>query len=144
MKFQISVYLLYAPTNVCVKCCIFLLYLRIFQFRTGITRLTWFVIFTIVGFYFAAFFVVLFACRPWSKKLNPLIPGKCINSIAIAVLSSIHNIIIDLVAFLLPIREVLKLRISRREKIQLTAVFAAGLLYAALLTIPPGRWSSSR
>ncbi|KAI9746903.1 MAG: hypothetical protein M1815_004892 [Lichina confinis] len=133
-KFQISVYLLYAPTNVCVKCSIFLLYLRIFQFRTGITRLTWFVIFTIVGFYFAAFFVVLFACRPWNKKLNPLIPGKCINSIAIAVLSSIHNIIIDLAAFLLPIREVLKLRISRREKIQLTAVFAAGL-FACVVSV---------
>lgn len=119
---------MYAPANTCVKSSIFLLYLRIFSMSKGTRRFAWAVIVFIAAFYVASALVVLFSCQPWKKRLNPLLPGKCVNTYYIAVSSTIHNIIVDIIAFILPIGKVLQLKISSREKIQVMAVFAAGFL----------------
>ena len=111
-----------------VKSSVFLLYLRIFRFAKGMRQLIWTLIVFHSAFYVAAFLVTIFQCRPIRKKFNPLVPGHCVNNAALALVSAVQNIVIDLTAFLLPMREVLRLKISHREKIQLVAVFAVALL----------------
>lgn len=93
--------------------------------------IAWGFIIAIVGFYIATFFATLFACDPWKKNIYPIIPGKCINKYAIAVASAALNILVDVAACIMPLKEVVKLKISRSDKIQVIAVFAAGILYVS-------------
>ncbi|KAI9749034.1 MAG: hypothetical protein M1815_002773 [Lichina confinis] len=125
-----AVYLLYIPTNVCIKSSVFLLYLRLFDVARRLRTVAWLLLASLVLFHIAAFFAVAFQCTPLKKWFNPLLEGKCINHMALGKASAAQNIFIDVSAFLLPIPEILKLRISTRKKAQLVALFSLGLLVA--------------
>ena len=66
-------------------------------------------------------------CSPphgdWSKT-NP----KCNTTYYFALVNGTMNVIIDLIAFYLPIPPVLKLHMSLQRKIGVLAIFATGLL----------------
>ena len=123
-----AVYLLYIPTNACIKSSVFLLYLRIFDVARRLRTFAWLLLAFIVLFHIAAFFAVAFQCTPPEKWFNPLLKGKCIDHMALGKASAGQNIFIDVSAFLLPIPEILKLKISTRKKAQLVALFSLGLL----------------
>ncbi len=122
---------LYCLANICVKSTVFLLYLRIFRFSGTRRLIAWAVIGINAAYFTAAFFACLFSCNPWKKALYPHLRGHCINQYHLALGGSVLTILTDIVACLLPVRDVVKLRMSRFQKFQVIAVFAAGLLYAS-------------
>lgn len=126
-KVDLAAFLLFAPANVCIKSSIFLLYLRVFKSTRYMKWLSWFMISFIVTFHIASVLAVAFSCNPRRKILNPLVPGKCINRYHLAIANAALNIFTDLMAFALPIRPVMGLNTSRRQKLQVLAVFATGL-----------------
>ena len=73
-------------------------------------------------------FATIFQCWPvaafWDKSVN----ARCTDSDAFWYAYGITNIITDAVIFALPVREITKLHLPRREKIGLLFVFALGAL----------------
>ncbi|KAI9758487.1 MAG: hypothetical protein M1815_000033 [Lichina confinis] len=131
-KIDLAAFVFYVPANVCVKSSIFLLYIRVFGSLKYVRRVAWFMVAFTVAFHLASLVVIIFACNPRSKLLNPLIPGKCINKHHLTIPSSGLNIFTDLVAFVLPTKAVLDLNASRHQKIQVLALFATGLFGCVL------------
>lgn len=68
-------------------------------------------------------------CRPLAKYWNPLRPGICENPIESAIALSSCNVAIDLIIVLLPMPLVWGLHMATRRKVELTIVFALGILY---------------
>lgn len=74
----------------------------------------------------------LFYCRPITMIWNGWDgehKGHCIDINKFMVSACFINIAIDIIIILLPIRELLKLRLSWRKKIGLLAMFLVGGLY---------------
>ncbi|KAI1736862.1 hypothetical protein F4680DRAFT_468733 [Xylaria scruposa] len=72
--------------------------------------------------------VELAACYPFEKNWNLLLPGKCINVIAITVGAPIANLVFDVIIFLLPQKVIWGLQMRFWVKIGTSFVFAVGLL----------------
>lgn len=79
-------------------------------------------------FYLSMIVVELTACSPFEKNWNPLIPGKCLNTIAVSVAISAINLPFDVVIFLLPQRVIWGLQMRSQRKIGISMLFAVGIL----------------
>lgn len=112
------------------KLSILLQYLRIFVVSPqGITYYTIQVlIWTNLLYYLATTFVLIFACEPREKIWNPKIPGSCINQQAIFILTSVVNVVTNILILILPLNCLRKLQMSLRRKLQIGLVFATGIL----------------
>ena len=73
-------------------------------------------------------FVIIFQCNPVSKAWNPLTPGTCINSWLFFVIGSSMNCGTDIAILILPLPSVLRLQLSKWQKISLVGVFLLGSL----------------
>ncbi|KAI1125091.1 hypothetical protein F5Y10DRAFT_247856 [Nemania abortiva] len=78
--------------------------------------------------YISFLIVELAECHPFEKNWNPLIPGKCLNTVHLAIGVSSTNLTFDLIIFLLPQQVIWGLRMRTRTKIGVSIVFAVGLL----------------
>jgi hypothetical protein len=78
------------------------------------------------GIIFTAFFL----CVPMSKlwDLDPLAPGTCINIVKFYYDLQIPNILTDLLLIVVPIREVLKLDLTKKLKIGAIMMFLLGMV----------------
>lgn len=121
------VYGLYNPYMCCVKISVLLLYIRIFGTRKPFRIAVIAVMLLVIAFSIAAFFASIFNCIPLEKRWRH-VPGSCINLAHLAVASCVINIVADLLIFLLPIWPVWKLQLPTRQKMSVSAVFAAGSL----------------
>ena len=139
LQIDLAAFVFFVPANVCVKSAILLLYIRVFGSLKYVRRVSWFMVAFTAAFHLASLVVIIFACSPRSKLLNPLIPGKCINKHHLSTPSAGLNIFTDVVAFVLPIKAVLDLNASRHQKIQVLALFATGLLYVSRSPSPRTR-----
>ena len=74
-------------------------------------------------------FVVIFQCNPRAKFWNPTLPGHCINSDAVDVVTAAINVLSDIVLLLLPLKCVWELQMQSRSKVAVSAVFLTGILY---------------
>lgn len=79
-------------------------------------------------FYVAIFFVVIFECSPREKIWNPTRPGTCIDINSVFITTGVWNVLSDLCILILPIRAIWLLQMATRQKWQISAVFATGLL----------------
>ncbi|KAL8744111.1 MAG: hypothetical protein Q9190_003612 [Brigantiaea leucoxantha] len=122
---------LYAPTIFLAKLVILTQYLRIFApFKKGFTYwATHILIWSNALFYIATFFVVLFQCIPRTKIWRPSVSGRCIDIDAEIITNGAWNVASDIAILLLPIRAIWQLKLSRRKKLEVSGVFAIGLLY---------------
>lgn len=77
-------------------------------------------------FYTAVLLVAIFACWPREKIWDPLLPGKCVDPIAILIASSAINCATDIVILVLPIVMVWRLQMSKHRKWSVSAIFATG------------------
>ena len=96
-----------------------------------IFRLYWIIqLYTVltIMFYLSCIIFRSLACIPWVKIRDPSIPGVCINLKAGVVASAAFNVISDFILLCLPINSVWHLRISRRKKWGISAIFATGFL----------------
>jgi len=87
-------------------------------------------IWTLFVFYTVDTFFEIFSCNPrelaWNKLLDH---GTCFNAEALIVAAGTVNVVSDFVILFLPIFSIWRLQMERKQKVQLTAVFAFGLLY---------------
>ncbi|KAF2097474.1 hypothetical protein NA57DRAFT_77731 [Rhizodiscina lignyota] len=108
------------------KVAILCMYYRIFQvnqgFRIAAHCVNAFIILSGIAYILAT----IFQCTPvsgtWNKTINP----KCINSEAFWISYATINIFTDLVLLILPVRQVMRLKLSRLEKLGLCLVFCTG------------------
>ena len=78
--------------------------------------------------YVGIFFASTFACVPRRKLWNPFIPGRCIDTNADLITTSVLNIISDWSALLLPNLVVWRLQMTFKKKLSVAALFGVGLM----------------
>ena len=105
------------------------LYLRIFiakYFR----RLCYASLAVVISWAIGSVVATIFQCVPvaafWDKSIKD---PRCINSDVFWISYGITNIITDAIIFTLPMREVSRLHLPRREKIGIMLVFLTGALW---------------
>lgn len=79
------------------------------------------------GYYIAALFINIFACRPREKIWNPNTPGKCLALDPLYISAASFNTISDVLMLAVPVIIVWKLQINTRRKVGIIAIFATGL-----------------
>lgn len=110
------------------KTSILLLYLRIFV-RKYFRRLCYVSLFIVITWSFGSVMATVLQCLPISASWNKAVPNsRCIDSDVFWISYGILNIVTDVVILLLPVREVIRLQVPRREKIGLLVVFLLGAL----------------
>lgn len=79
--------------------------------------------------------VTIWQCHPLQAFWNRKIPGgRCFDSEAFWFSYSLINILLDVAILVLPVRQVLKLHVNKKEKFSLVAVFLLGILYESLIS----------
>ncbi|KAI1088515.1 hypothetical protein F5B19DRAFT_471047 [Rostrohypoxylon terebratum] len=79
-------------------------------------------------FYISMIIVELAACSPFERNWNPLIKGKCLDTVGVAVAISAVNLAFDLTIFLLPQKVIWGLQMKLKRKIGISFLFAIGIL----------------
>ena len=125
--------ILYGPAISLIKTVILLQYQRIFAPRRTVDPFlfisSWIIIVLVCLWNFVSTWVNIFACNPQEKFWNNLIDyGYCLDFNLDIQLTSMFNIIVDVLILLLPTRAVWRLSIPLRKKFAIVSVFAIGLL----------------
>ncbi|KAH9904380.1 hypothetical protein F4778DRAFT_789967 [Xylariomycetidae sp. FL2044] len=130
-----STRLLYVVGIMFVKLSLLVFYLRLDP-RRSLRYWVFFLMFVVVGFSIASFFILAFSCYPpavfWD--LTGTIKGKCIEANsqqAFYDANGVINIVIDLSIYITPIPMLWNIQISRRQKIALSAIFGLGVIAVA-------------
>jgi hypothetical protein len=119
--------ILYVLVQNLAKFSILLLYLRIFankRFRLIANVCVGFMICHILAFLFA----VALQCVPVKSIWDPMVSGKCINSLALVYAGAGLSIFEDVVIMVLPVMELMHLNLDLRKRIALVFIFALGSL----------------
>lgn len=107
-------------------------YLQIFVSRKEPLRLyvaAQVLIWVNVVFYILHTFLLIFAFSPHRKAWDPLvIGGRGIDRLALSIAAATVNAVSDLGALILPQLSVWRLQMTRKKKIQISAVFLVGAL----------------
>ncbi|KAI0147456.1 hypothetical protein GGR57DRAFT_251514 [Xylariaceae sp. FL1272] len=100
-----------------------------------------------VGFYVALFIASNLACTPYERNWDKTLPGKCIDIKIINLASAIINLFFDIGILALPQRVIWKLNMSKKRKVEISTMFAIGILgiIAAIFRIQANvQWIKSR
>lgn len=118
---------IYVAEQLLIKVSLLALYLRVFSEH-------WFRFMVIVGIVVIVlqdtgfFFSVMVRCLPIEAIWDVRTPGQCLNVNTLGLAGGILNIMEHLIILVLPLRELWKLRLSRRKRIGLAFVFSLGSL----------------
>ncbi|KAL3489939.1 hypothetical protein BJX62DRAFT_207979 [Aspergillus germanicus] len=126
LNFVTAIAYLVSLTTIKISFC--LLYLKVFS----ITHLRW-VYYLVIGFVIGEFieemFVFIFQCSPVNKYFYPAtIPGVCRDLYVFYYVSFAIKLVTDIVLFLLPIPQLMKLHAPIGVKTGLIVMFGLGLL----------------
>ncbi|KAK4220702.1 hypothetical protein QBC38DRAFT_338181, partial [Podospora fimiseda] len=86
-------------------------------------------------YHFAALFAYIFQCTPREKAWNVLLEGKCINVIAVTVISGGVNLFLDLGILVIPIVAVCRLPLPMKKKLGISAIFGVGIFTCAIAAL---------
>ena len=110
-----------------VKCCILLLYLRLFHVVRWF-RLSCWGLLTVVALYCtASIAATIFQCRPVIRAFDKDTPGNCIDTAKFWFANAGFSIATDIIILLLPMPLVWKLEVPRMQKAALVGVFTVGI-----------------
>src|SRR5689334_10466044 len=112
------------------KAAILLLYYRVFQ-SERFRKIVIGALIVTAAFIIAFSFGVIFHCTPISFGWNGWTgeyEGTCINFNAFAWAHAITNIVFDLFIIILPIPELVRLKLGRRKMIHIILMFSVGFL----------------
>jgi hypothetical protein len=131
--------MLYHCSSSLTKLSLLVFYRRIFVTKTMKWIVMGVICFTI-AYFLTFFFALIFECRPLSHYWHILVVpegtgGVCADEGDLVVISGIINVLIDVVIFILPIKTVIDLKIALVQKLQVLAIFAAGLFVIMSSTI---------
>ena len=82
--------------------------------------------FFVFGYLFCNLMTQFFGCRPIAKYWTPSTPGHCIVLVKAAFANGSMNFFSDLFIFALPLPMVWQMKLSRRQKLDVTLVFMGG------------------
>ena len=123
--------LTYDVAHIAIKTSILLLYRSIFTLNGRWFRLAWYTLAIYVFASLVIFIVVsLLQCRPvqyfWEQA--PGVEGSCVDLVATYEGVGVMVLVADLALLILPLPMVWKLKIHLAQKLQLSAIFAVGLV----------------
>ncbi|KAI6370615.1 hypothetical protein MCOR25_004159 [Pyricularia grisea] len=131
-RFLFLIYLapiLYAPCQILAKVSLLIFYHRLSPVRSFKHAVN-FTIFVVVVYNTAIMFALIFSCWPVQKNFDLSIPqnvGECnVNLTQVYIATCIMGIITDLMVLVLPLPTVLRLQVSRAQKIGLFFIFSIG------------------
>ena len=110
-----------------VKCCILLLYLRLFQVVSWFRLSCWALLAIVATYCFSSIVVTIFQCNPVIRAFDKDTPGQCIDTAKFWFANAGFSIATDIIILLLPLPLVWRLEIPRTQKVALVAVFAVGI-----------------
>ena len=118
----------HSVSNMLSRASVVALYLRIFP--KGMTRLSsWVVLFYLMGLLIAQVITGILQCRPIQSFWDRNIPGaKCINLILYWRLSTVLNVIGDVIIMIIPIYRIWTLHASTARKAGIALAFISGSL----------------
>ena len=126
----VGIQTLYFLNAVLTKVSLLLLYYRIFgvvkKFRIAI----YVSLFIVVAYWIPCTIIAFLGCTPFERNWNKTIPGSCVDLVTFFRWNGICNLLIDFLILLLPLPMVWTLNIPVRQRLELTGIFALGLLYA--------------
>ena len=85
--------------------------------------------FCVIGYWIACTILAFTACHPLARNWDKTVPGTCVDLIAFFRWNGICNLIIDFMILMLPMPMVWRLKITLKQKVVLSGMFALGLLY---------------
>ena len=110
-----------------VKCCILLLYLRLFRIVRWFRWACWAILAAAIMYCIASVAVTIFQCRPLIRAFDKTVPGSCIDTAKFWYANAGFSIATDVIILLLPMPLVWKLEVPIAQKVALMAVFAIGV-----------------
>lgn len=125
LKCLLALETMYNVTMMTVKLSFCLLYLRLFpMLKYRVCAIAGFVI------TFCCTFIILglVQCTPMERIWNPTVEGTCLNTTAIFLANAALHITTDVSLLLLPITQVIKLRVELVVKLSLISIFMLGAL----------------
>ncbi|KAK3935773.1 integral membrane [Diplogelasinospora grovesii] len=125
----------YGTVCALIKCSILTMYYRIFPTRfmkTG-TRLLFVLV---AAWWVAVMLVTIFQCMPVQKAWDPYMEdGTCLEKEKFFLGNAIPNIITDILILGLPTFEVVRLQVTRSQKVAITGIFLLGGLVVVIAGI---------
>lgn len=118
---------LYIIAITLIKVSILLFYLRIFPSKS-FWVIDSIVMASVIAFGFAISLVVVFQCKPVSGAWDRLIHSKCVNINALAYATGSISITQDVVILILPIPQLVSLKMNIRKKLNLLFMFSLGII----------------
>lgn len=110
-----------------VKCCILLLYLRLFHIVNWFRFSCWGLLAIVTMYCTASILVTIFQCRPIMRAFDKTIPGVCIDTAKFWFANAGFSIATDIIILLLPMPLVWKLEVPTAQKLALVGVFTVGI-----------------
>lgn len=127
-KWLVVAEVLYAFNLGWTKLGLLLMYYRIFHVPY-FKKMAWVVGVFVMAWVVCITFLFIFICVPVQKLWYPLLPGRCIDQVATWIANAASTILTDLIILLMPLPQLWRLRLKKREKIGLTFAFSLGFLY---------------
>ncbi|UNI24266.1 hypothetical protein JDV02_010029 [Purpureocillium takamizusanense] len=127
MKYFFMAQITYKASINLVKCCILLLYLRLFRIVRWFRWACWVLLAAAIMYCTASVAVTIFQCRPLIRAFDKTVPGTCINTAKFWYANAGFSIATDVIILLLPMPLVWKLEVPIAQKVALMAVFAIGV-----------------
>ncbi|KAF6799525.1 integral membrane protein [Colletotrichum sojae] len=118
----------YNPILALVKQSVLIFLLRISGVKTAVRKIVWGTAIFNFALMVATFFTVIFQCIPIEMNWKPTLDGKCIKQFAFGISTACLTIVTDLIAVALPFYIFLGLKMNRKRKIGLIAVFMLGII----------------
>ena len=109
------------------KCCILLLYLRLFRIVRWFRWSCWALLVCVAVYCTASVAATIFQCRPVIRAFDKSVPGTCIDMANFWFANAGFSIATDVIILLLPMPLVWRLEVPVAQKVALMAVFAVGI-----------------
>lgn len=124
--------IIYAPLMFATKLAVLVLYLRVFVPPRSQKSWVYYSILFIVAYnacyYVANLFTVIFNCVPREKIWNSSVEGTCVDTYDVLIVTAALNMASNFMMVLLPMTVIWRLRMSRKKKIEISVVFAFGVV----------------
>lgn len=133
LKATFAVTILYFTNVTAIKVSILLMYHRIFSVDKSFRLQSLLLGVVVLAFWLAATVAMILHCRPIAHRWTTLWSDEyCFNLNLFWMITGVIEVVIDTVILALPIRLVLGLRLSRKDKVSVVFVFLLGGLYVSL------------
>lgn len=109
------------------KCCILLLYLRLFRIVRWFRWSCWAILACVASYLTASVTATIFQCQPVMRAFDKSLEGTCIDMAKFWFANAGFSIATDIIILLLPMPLVWRLEVPTAQKVALMAVFAVGL-----------------